>query len=584
MISLYSRDDFAALGLAALLDIERIPYRRIERLAEHDQPLLIALGADLTAHESAQITARRSLVLNGGAAFAEHLFGARQPLVGDCTAVVPLSEPIWPARLYGLASRFGKLALRVPRAPLCRVRARSRGELFAWLNADGEQTTLPAVVAHGDCLWSSLDLGAAFGHLLTESYVPAADRPRAPALRAWARNAAEAAYYAAPERMRGAIQVASYRMLERRLDSLGDRASEYPIDPTGWLLIELMKALIVRAAGSLVRVARWPAGHRAAAILTHDLEPRRYAYTDGLARLLERVAGDGHRNAFGVVATAGTRHLQPAQRAALADYEVFCHGLDHRGEQVWDRARVARTVRSARALVERQFGRPVSGYRSPRLDRSPDLDWALDDAGFTYDSSHPDCDRENLQHYGRGVRLNLPYRPLLEEDSGEWRRSRCLELPLTAPDCIQPLFAGDDVAALRQTVGEKAAFVRASGGLYVALVHAGVFGPADAARRLAHLDFVGEQLRHPDVWLTSPERLVEWWTAREQLRITTAGDAVCVVNDGQCAVADAMVVIEGAESMQSQKLPVLAPGETARVDARTEEQVEGWRTCSLASQ
>src|SRR5215468_11619106 len=131
MISLYSRDDFAALGLAALLDIERIPYRRIERLAEHDQPLLIALGADLTAHESAQITARRSLVLNGGAAFAEHLFGARQPLVGDCTAVVPLSEPIWPAQLYGLASRFGKLALRVPRAPLCRVRARSRGELFA---------------------------------------------------------------------------------------------------------------------------------------------------------------------------------------------------------------------------------------------------------------------------------------------------------------------------------------------------------------------------------------------------------------------------------------------------------------------
>ena len=48
MLSLFARDDYAALGLAALLDIERIPYRRIHSLSEHDQPLLVVEGDDLS--------------------------------------------------------------------------------------------------------------------------------------------------------------------------------------------------------------------------------------------------------------------------------------------------------------------------------------------------------------------------------------------------------------------------------------------------------------------------------------------------------------------------------------------------------
>ena len=362
------------------------------------------------------------------------------------------------------------------------------------------------------------------------------------AVRARLRRLAETVYYAAPRRLRDAIQVASYRMLDRRIEALGARASEYPVDATGWLVIELVKTLIGRAAGSLLRIARWPAGYRSAALLTHDLEPQPYAYSEGLDRLLQRVADLKVPSAFGVVATPGDRYLRAAQRGALAAHDVFSHGLDHRGEQVWGRDGVVSTVRAARATVERVLERSVYGYRSPRLDRSPDLDWALDHAGFTYDSSHPDVDRENMQHYGRGVRLNLPYRPLLEDGDGHWRLSRCLELPLTAPDCIQPLFAGQDGATLRATIEEKAAFVRGSGGLYVALVHAGVFGPDDAARREAHLDVVVEQLRQGDTWLTSPQLLVEWWCAREQLRVTNAGSAVRVYNRGPRPVEGAVAV------------------------------------------
>ena len=117
-----------------------------------------------------------------------------------------------------------------------------------------------------------------------------------------------------------------------------------------------------------------------------------------------------------------------------------------------------------------------------------------------------------MQHYGRGVRLNLPYRPLLEDGDGHWRLSRCLELPLTAPDCIQPLFAGQDAETLRSTIeaeGRVRARQRRTRTSRWCTPACSV--PDDAARREAHLDVVVEQLRQGDTWLTSPQLLVEWW-------------------------------------------------------------------------
>jgi hypothetical protein len=117
--------------------------------------------------------------------------------------------------------------------------------------------------------------------------------------------------------------------------------------------------------------------------------------------------------------------------------------------------------------------------------------------------------------------------------------------------------------------------VRATGGLYVALVHAGVFGPDDAARREAHLDFVAGQLRHPETWLTTPQRLVEWWCGRESLRLTAADGAVRVVNAGDRSVAGAVLVVERAESTDTVTLPVLTPGGAVTVVGGTVVETPG---------
>lgn len=563
MIDLFAHDELAALGLQAILDLERIPYRRIGMPEEASASLLVVAGDGLTTSEAAVVERVPSLVLGGGEPFATHAFGAEFPRTdfGRCT--IGLDQAIWPAHVVNVVRTHGKRELRLPAVPFCRTSDLTKGMVLANLTTPRLGTglaTQPAVARRNRCLWSLLDLGTAFANLMAEE--DGTPRPRDHAASPFhntLRRVAEVAYYTAPMALRRWIQRRTYATLDRRLAAARDVASEYPIDATGYLLIELVKQLIKVAAGSLVRVARWPAPYQAAASLTHDIEPRRFAYTRGIDRLLTTVEATGHPATLGLVAESSCRHLADDTVRRLAPRQVLCHGLEHRGEPVWGRARVAETLEHARVRLEGRLGRTVVGYRSPRLDRSADLLWALDRSGFRYDSSLPDVDRENMANFGRGVRLNVPFRPLIDDDAGI-RPSRCLELPLTAPDCIQPLFAGESSERLRQTVESKAAFLGATGGLYVALVHGGVFDEHDADVRTAHLEFVYRQLRRADVWLAGMEDIADWWCRREMLRLSVKASAVHVSNTGTQAIAGARVIIERDGGEHVLNVPPLPAG------------------------
>jgi peptidoglycan/xylan/chitin deacetylase (PgdA/CDA1 family) len=556
MIELFARDEYSALGIAAILDLERIPHRRIAALEEGGQGLLVVVAHDLSASEIAAVGRRTALVFAGGPRFARDTFGCDGARIEHRPCTLSLDEPVWSRRAREVGRSFGKSALRLPLAPICEASAIAPAPAVTMLAA------APIVARRGACTWCTIDVGAAFANLLTEAYVPHRPvRTAAPGFIAWARRVAEGIYYAAPDALRRRVQQRIYARLAQRLADDPARTSEYPIDATGWLLSELVRGLLKSAAGSLVRVARWPAPYRAAATLTHDVEPRRFAYTTGLTRLLDRIADTGHPATLGLVAGASARHLTDALVQRTAGHHVLCHGLEHRGEKVDGRETVATDLRDAHATLERRLGRSVRGYRSPRLDRSPDLAWALDRSAFRYDSSYPDVDRENMAHFGAGVRVNVPYRPPVEDDSGALRPSRCLELPLTAPDCIQPLLGGASVAELRATIETKAAFLRASEGLYVALVHGGVFGERDVALRGEHLDFVCRQLRHRDVWLGSMDEIVDWWTARESLQLSVDDGSVTVTNGGTQRIGGIRIVVERDSTEHVLDAPALAAGE-----------------------
>lgn len=554
MIDLLAGDERAALGLQAVLDLEKIPYRRVATSDDAGGHLLVVAGEVTAPADVVALERRPALVLGGGELFARQVFGAAAGS-GRRSAAIGIEQPIWPAAVAAVAREHGKRAMRLPAVPIIDTPEIMHGTVLAVLTPSGR----PAIARRNRCIWSLLDLGTAFADLMSEDDGAAPLRSRAPWSGA-ARRIAETAYYAAPAALRGWVQRRTYAALDQRLAALGERASEYPIDATGYLLIELVKQLVKLAAGALVRMARWPAPYDAAASLTHDVEPRRYAYTRGLERLLGAIETTGHPATLGLVAGATARHLRDDLRARLAPRRVLCHGLEHRGEQVWGRQRVAATLERARARLERTLGRSVPGYRSPRLDRSPDLVWALDRAGFRYDSSYPDVDRENMANFGRGVRLNVPFRPVIDDGVSSLRLSRCLELPLTAPDCIQPLFAGESRERLRQTVEAKAAFLATTGGLYVALVHGGVFGAEDTDLRAEHLEFVYRQLRRADVWLAGMEEIADWWCRREAVVLDVKASAIQVTNTGAQPITGARVIVEREGGDCLLNVPPLAPG------------------------
>jgi peptidoglycan/xylan/chitin deacetylase (PgdA/CDA1 family) len=564
MIQVVARDAESAFGVQAILDTEKVPYGTAA--CDDDAPLVAGRGA--TSADLVALTGRRALILHGGAEIARRLLGASNAKDAERTVMLPVTETLWRRATVARAHALGVSTLTLPATPLCYIADITQGRIVARL-ADGT----PAVAERDGITWCAIDLGAAFTRLLTEHAVPVHAESSTPsAWRLAARRLAEHVYYAAPEALRQKVQRWFYASLEARLATLGNAASSYPIDPSGWLVSELLLDLVRRLGAPLVRIARWPAPFTAAATLTHDIEPRRFAYTRGLTALLGEVAALGHPATFGLVAQSSTRWLDAETVSRLGTHGVLVHGLAHRGENVVGRDDVRRDVETARTDLERRLGRSVRGYRSPRLDRSPDLAWALDQAGFTFDSSYPDVDRENIAHFGGGVRVNVPYRPPLATDDGPLRASRCLELPLTAPDCIQPLLGGASEDELQATVAAKAAYVRETGGLYVALVHGGVFGEADRERRAAHLAFVAGALRHPDVWLADTADVADWWCRREALEVHEGPDGPRVVNGGTETVTGARVVVERDGVERTFDVPPLPPKAAFALADRTRAQ------------
>lgn len=557
MIDLLAHEDRSGFGIATALDVTGVPYRRITRACDFSGRALVVVGAASAA--DAALAARVPTVTFGAApASVRSLFGVDGGRIVDGPARIALSDPVWPATVVTCARRFNKDALRLPWAPVFVPARRPAGRIVAEA-FDKEGRVQPAVVQRGRTFWCLVDLGAALASLLDESY-------RGPESGSGATRPCRAAYglyYRLPEPVRGLLQRRVYARLRRKL-ARDAQSSEYPVDATGWLLVELVTALVSAAAGRLVRLAPWPAPYGAAAALTHDVEPTRFAYRGGLATLGERIAASGHPATIGLVARAARRHLRHAGVESMRRAEVLCHGLEHRGETLaGSRAEIAVRLTAAQTELERALGRRLHGFRSPRLDRSRDLLWALDQAGFAYDSSYPDVDRETTSRFGAGVRLNIPFRPPIDGEAGRVQPSGCLELPVAAPDCIQPLFAGDDVPTLRAAVAAKIAFVCATGGLYVGIVHAGVFGRADAARRGEHLDFVARQLRRPEVWLASAGDVARWWRQREGLRLCVLADRVEVTNGGEHTVEGARLLVGDGE--QPIDVPVLPPGRQVSV-------------------
>jgi hypothetical protein len=473
---------------------------------------------------------------------------------------------------YGIA-----LALNAERVPFRWVNGSERDESHLLLIASAEIPDVVAARAHrsrtlvvgslprqlqglfhdspenlvrsGDCYWWRTPIGEILTGWVREENVPEIVQGGAHLLPSFENNL--------PDWVRLRLRTREQERLQKSLWNQQDPSS-YPVDVSGLLQLELLKTAIRQACGFLVRLERWPAGCRAAAVLTQDLDSPRTAEHGlrlglGLQKRERQPLSLGVTPEFDV--PGGLEHLR--------DSEVYCLG-DFGDREAGNPLH----LREPKERLERRFGRRVLGFRARGLRRHSLRNMWLDHSGYDYSSSVPDVDRETMSHFGGGVRWNLPFRPPVC-DGFDLRESRCLEIPVSAPSCIEPLFAGAGVDCLRQAVTAKLEFLCETGGIFCGLSRSGSFGMADAQRRSSHLQWMAGQIRqHGGFWLTTMDQAATWWRRREQVALSRVGSGWVAGNKGPDTVAGLRVVVEdvAGKVMEHRDLPALAPGAQAYAD------------------
>jgi len=341
-----------------------------------------------------------------------------------------------------------------------------------------------------------------------ERYVSAG---RGSGLRNVLHRSARAAYYG----VRPMLPVAVRKHIQRA-NSHGWRKvtfPQWPIDASLDMLFERLLLLGMKSAGidRLPFIWFWPDGHRAAAILTHDVETA--AGRDFCTRLMDLNGSYAMRASFQVV---------PEQRYEVPQayldeirergFEVNIHDLNHDGKLVLKKDEFLRRAAKINNYA-RRFG--ALGFRSAVLYRNVEWFGALD---FLYDMSVPNSAPMDPQRGGCCTVM-----PFFVGD--------LLELPLTT---TQDYSLFHVLGTYDMEVWERQIkFVIKQHGLLSFLIHPDyiISGSAqDTYRRLL------ERLRgcaaQHDCWLPLPREVAQWWKQRHKMKLVKSSAGWEVLGTG----------------------------------------------------
>ena len=296
-----------------------------------------------------------------------------------------------------------------------------------------------------------------------------------------------------PRRAQMSLRRSIARRQRRRHEACG-QFPRWPIEP---LLVDrhedaLRRRLSRSGASRVPLLGNWPAGHRFAYILTHDVEgPKGLANVEPL---LEIERKHGLASAWFVVAE--DYHVDAAILDAIraAGGEVGLHGLHHDGRLFQSREHFERQLPRIHRYL-REWG--AEGFRSPATHR--DASW-MPELGASYDSSFPDTHPFDAQP--GGCCSILPY--FLGD---------LVELPITLPQdhTLFELLREPDIALWRT----KATWIAEHGGLVTILVHPDYALTAD---RLDPYDQLLAFLRDlQGGWHALPREVARWWRRRAAL-------------------------------------------------------------------
>ncbi len=288
---------------------------------------------------------------------------------------------------------------------------------------------------------------------------------------------------------------------------------QWPLDASLDMLFERLLLLAMESAGidRLPFIWFWPDGHRAAVILTHDVEAT--AGRDFCSRLMDLNESYGMRGSFQVV---------PEQRYRVPEafldeirqrgFEVNIHDLNHDGSLFIEKDEFVR-----RAAKINDYGRRFGalGFRSAVLYRN--LDWfgALD---FVYDMSVPNS--APLDPQRGGCCTVMPY------FIGD-----LLELPLTMTQDYSLFYV---LGTYEMDVWERQIMsVLRHHGLLSFLIHPDYViesNAREAYRRL--LERLRGCVAQHDCWLPLPREVAHWWKKSHEMKLVKSSAGWEIQGDG----------------------------------------------------
>src|SRR5437773_1801279 len=275
----------------------------------------------------------------------------------------------------------------------------------------------------------------------------------------------------------------------------------WPVDRSFDILLE--KLLIV--AMKQMQVDRvpfiwfWPDGHKACAIMTHDVETA--SGRDFCERLMDIDDEFGIKASFQIVPekrySVTESFLEMIRRR---EYEINVQGLDHDGNLFAHREEFLKRARQINKYAN-QWG--AVGFRSPILYRN--IDW-FQDLDFQYDMSIPNVARVEAQR--GGCCTVMPY--VLP--------GGITELPVTVSEDYTLFHILNDYSI---TLWKRQAEIIVSGyGLVNFIIHPDYVMPSRAQdvykTLLEHL----RQLRsEQNLWITLPGEVDRWWRQRNEMKL-----------------------------------------------------------------
>jgi peptidoglycan/xylan/chitin deacetylase (PgdA/CDA1 family) len=311
------------------------------------------------------------------------------------------------------------------------------------------------------------------------------------------------AYYGLKRLIPQRVRWGARRLLARW--QRGNPFPAWPYDDSVATLLRFYVRCLMLAAGVSDMEFRWfwPGVHRAAVILTHDVES-----ADGLRLAIEIADLEEARNvrsSFNIVADWYPVDHGIVRELRERGFELGVHGVHH------DRSMFASKDNfDAQLPVAAAWGQELGavGFRSPATHRR--FEW-LAELPFEYDCTIPHSD---------------PFEPLPGGCCSPWPFfvGSVVELPYTLPQ-DHTLFTVLNERSVDLWIRQVCQLERVNG-LIQCVTHpdAGYLG--DNLKRAVYAEFLDQLLERDGLWITLPRGVARWWRERDAARNSVANRGV----------------------------------------------------------